>query len=88
MTVANAPEVLEIFDHANVIAVLQGHTHVNEIVAYKNTQYITSGAVCGNWWHGPRLRAPHPRRLLSNQPPRRQSIVRATKPTASTYSIL
>src|ERR1700735_3971043 len=58
MTVANAPEVLEIFDHANVIAVLQGHTHVNEIVAYKNTQYITSGAVCGNWWNGPRLGTP------------------------------
>jgi Icc protein len=58
MTVANAPEVLEVFEHANVIAVLQGHTHVNEVVAYKNTQYITSGAVCGNWWHGPRLGTP------------------------------
>jgi 3',5'-cyclic AMP phosphodiesterase CpdA len=58
MTVANAPEVLEIFEHANVIAVLQGHTHVNEVVAYKNTRYITSGAVCGNWWHGPRLGTP------------------------------
>jgi Icc protein len=58
MTVANAPEVLEVFEHANVIAVLQGHTHVNEVVAHKNTQYITSGAVCGNWWHGPRLGTP------------------------------
>ena len=58
MTVANAPEVLEVFEHANVIAVLQGHTHVNEVVAYKNTHYITSGAVCGNWWHGPRLGTP------------------------------
>jgi 3',5'-cyclic-AMP phosphodiesterase len=58
MTVANAPEVLEVFEQANVIAVLQGHTHVNEVVAYKNTQYITSGAVCGNWWHGPRLGTP------------------------------
>jgi len=58
MTVTNAPDVLEIFESANVIAVLQGHTHVNEIVAYKNTQYITSGAVCGNWWHGSRLGTP------------------------------
>jgi len=58
MTVANAPDVLEIFDHANVLAVLQGHTHINEVVAYKNTQYITSGAVCGNWWHGARLGTP------------------------------
>ena len=58
MTVTNAPEVLEAFERANVLAVLQGHTHVNENVAYKNTQYITSGAVCGNWWHGPRLGSP------------------------------
>ena len=58
MTVANGPEVLEILDSANVLAVLQGHTHVNEIVQHKNTQYITSGAVCGNWWRGPRLGTP------------------------------
>ena len=58
MTVANGPEVLEILDNANVLAVLQGHTHVNEIVLHNNTQYITSGAVCGNWWHGTRLGIP------------------------------
>ena len=58
MTVTNATEVLEIFEDANVLAVLQGHTHVNEVVAYQNTQYITSGAVCGNWWHGARLGTP------------------------------
>ena len=58
MTVSNAAEVLEVFDDANVLAVLQGHTHINEVVAYKNTQYITSGAVCGNWWHGPRMGSP------------------------------
>jgi 3',5'-cyclic-AMP phosphodiesterase len=58
MTVANAPEVLEVFEQANVLAVFQGHTHVNEVVNYKNTQYITSGAVCGNWWHGSRLGTP------------------------------
>lgn len=58
LTVANAPDVLDAFDKANVLAVLQGHTHINEIVNYKNTQYITSGAVCGNWWHGPRMGTP------------------------------
>jgi Icc protein len=58
MTVANAPDVLQIFENANVLAVLQGHTHVNEVVTYKNTQYITSGAVCGNWWRGPRMGTP------------------------------
>ena len=58
LTVANTPQVLKILEGHNVIAVLQGHTHVNEIVNYKNTQYITSGAVCGNWWHGPRMGTP------------------------------
>lgn len=58
MTVANAPEVLAAFEGYNVIAVLQGHTHVTELVSYKQTKYITSGAVCGNWWHGPRLGVP------------------------------
>jgi 3',5'-cyclic-AMP phosphodiesterase len=58
LTVANAPEVLEVFEDANVLAVLQGHTHINEVVTYKNTQYISSGAVCGNWWHGSRLGTP------------------------------
>ena len=58
LTVANAPEVLAKFQGYNVIAVLQGHTHVTEIVEHKNVKFITSGAVCGNWWHGPRMGAP------------------------------
>jgi Icc protein len=58
LTVANAPEVLAALEDHNVVAVLQGHTHVNEIVEHKNTRYITSGAVCGNWWHGPRMGFP------------------------------
>ncbi len=58
LTVANAPEVLRAFDPYNVIAVLQGHTHINETVQYKKTQYITGGAVCGNWWHGPHMGFP------------------------------
>jgi len=58
LTVANTPQVLKALEGHNVIAVLQGHTHVNETVSYKNTQYITSGAVCGNWWHGPRMGTP------------------------------
>lgn len=55
VTVGNAAEVISLFAGHNVIAVLQGHLHINEIVNYKNTQYITNGAVCGNWWHGPHL---------------------------------
>jgi 3',5'-cyclic-AMP phosphodiesterase len=65
LTVANALEVLAKFQGYNVIAVLQGHTHVTEIVEHKNTKFITSGAVCGNWWHGPRMGIPEGFTLVS-----------------------
>jgi len=54
LTVANAAEVLKVIEPYHVIAVLQGHTHVNEVVSYKGCEFITSGAVCGDWWKGPR----------------------------------
>lgn len=54
LTVANAAEVLKVIEPYRVIAVLQGHTHVNEVVSYKSCEFITSGAVCGDWWKGPR----------------------------------
>jgi 3',5'-cyclic-AMP phosphodiesterase len=56
--VANSFDVLPLFEGHNVIAVLQGHTHINETVYYRNTPYITSGAVCGNWWKGTRWGTP------------------------------
>ena len=56
-TVANSDEVIKLFEGRNVLAVLQGHTHVNERVEWHGVPYITSGAVCGNWWHGTRLGA-------------------------------
>jgi 3',5'-cyclic-AMP phosphodiesterase len=58
LTIANAPNVLAAFENYNVLAVLQGHLHVNEVVQYKNIQFLTGGAVCGNWWHGPRMGFP------------------------------
>ena len=58
LTVGNAPEVLATFEGHNVVAVLQGHLHINETVTLRNTQYITGGAVCGNWWKGPRMGFP------------------------------
>jgi 3',5'-cyclic-AMP phosphodiesterase len=57
-SVENSPDVLALFEKHNVIAVLQGHLHVNEVVHYKNCDFMTSGAVCGNWWHGPRMGFP------------------------------
>ncbi len=58
LSVANASQVLDLFAGHNVIGVLQGHTHVNELVEWKGVPYVTSGAVCGNWWHGPRMGTP------------------------------
>jgi Icc protein len=58
LIVDNTPDILPLFDGHNVLAVLQGHTHINEVVNYRGIQFITSGAVCGNWWHGLRLGTP------------------------------
>ncbi len=58
VSVANAYDVLPLFDTVNVLAVLQGHTHVLERVDWHGVPYITGGAVSGNWWHGTRLGTP------------------------------
>ncbi len=58
MTVTNSAEVIRLFTGHNVLAVLQGHTHINERVEWHDVAYLTSGAVCGNWWHGTRLGTP------------------------------
>jgi 3',5'-cyclic-AMP phosphodiesterase len=56
--VTGGPSAIKLFEGHNVLAVLQGHTHVNEQVLWRGIPYITSGAVCGNWWHGTRLGTP------------------------------
>ena len=58
LSVANANEVIDLFAGHNVLGVLQGHTHINELVVWKGVPYCTSGAVCGNWWHGVRMGTP------------------------------
>ena len=58
MAFVNGPAAIRLFAGHNVLAVLQGHTHVNERVEWRGVPYITSGAVCGNWWHGARLGTP------------------------------
>ena len=65
LTVANSPEVLEVLSSARVLAVLQGHTHINELVEYNGIRFITSGAVCGNWWKGPRMGTPEGYSVIS-----------------------
>jgi 3',5'-cyclic-AMP phosphodiesterase len=56
--VLNAYEVMPLFQQHNVLGVFQGHTHINEVVTFRGIPYITCGAVCGNWWHGPRWGTP------------------------------
>ena len=55
LIVANGMAVYELIRPYNVRAVLQGHTHVVEEIAYLGTRYVSAGAVCGDWWKGWRL---------------------------------
>jgi len=50
--VVNNVEVLDLFAEHNLALVLQGHLHVSEFLRWKNTTFITGGAVCGKWWRG------------------------------------
>ena len=58
LSVINSDEVIRLFEGHNVLGVLQGHTHINERVEWKGVPYITSGAICGNWWEGTRMGTP------------------------------
>lgn len=50
--VVNGREVLDLFRGHNLVLVLQGHLHVDELMRWRNTTFITGGAVCGQWWRG------------------------------------
>jgi Icc protein len=58
LRVVNAFEVVPLFEGHHVVAVLQGHTHINERVEWHGVPYLTSGAVSGNWWQGTRMGTP------------------------------
>ena len=50
--VVNNFEVLKILENHNLILVLQGHLHINEMIRWQDTTFITGGAICGKWWRG------------------------------------
>lgn len=50
--VGNSESIIPFLEKHNVIALLQGHIHIVENVQHHGIQYITGGAVCGNWWRG------------------------------------
>jgi len=56
--VVNNREVLELFAEHNLVLVLQGHLHAEEMLRWRGTTFITGGAVCGDKWRGPRLGTP------------------------------
>jgi len=53
--VKNGRTFKEMIEKHNVKAVFQGHTHIVEEIDYRGVRYITGGAICGDWWKGPRL---------------------------------
>jgi len=58
LSVVNAWQVISLLEEHNTLAVFQGHTHINEVIRFRGISYVTSGAVCGNWWHGIRWGIP------------------------------
>jgi len=50
--VSNSDQILPLLEKHNVIALLQGHTHIVESIRHHGIEYLTGGAVCGNWWRG------------------------------------
>lgn len=50
--VVNNRDVLDLLAGRRVPLVLQGHLHVDEILRWNRTSFITGGAVCGKWWRG------------------------------------
>ena len=51
--VVNNVAVLELFKDHNLHLVLQGHMHVKEMIRWRQTTFITGGALSGKWWRGP-----------------------------------
>ena len=51
-TFVNQKQVFDMFEKHNLKLVLQGHMHLYEEIKVKDVQFITAGAVSGNWWHG------------------------------------
>ena len=53
--ITNSNEIRKVLEAYNVKLVLQGHLHFLEDIQYNGIHYITGGAVCAQWWEGPRF---------------------------------
>ena len=68
--VVNNREVLELFTNHNLLLVLQGHLHAEEMLRWQGTTFITCGAVCGNKWRGPQYGTPEGFGIVNLRPNR------------------
>lgn len=48
--VENNRAVLDACRNHNLVLVLQGHLHVDELLRWRDTTFITGGALSGKWW--------------------------------------
>jgi 3',5'-cyclic AMP phosphodiesterase CpdA len=56
--VGNNRDVLSLFSDHNLLLVLQGHLHAEEMLRWRGTTFITGGAICGDKWKGPKHGTP------------------------------
>lgn len=54
LMVTDSTDVIDVLVNYNVRCILQGHTHINEEINFRGLHFSTCGAVCGDWWRGPR----------------------------------
>lgn len=50
--VVNNVEVLDLFTEHNLVLVLQGHLHITELLQWRETTFVTGGAIAAGWWRG------------------------------------
>ncbi len=55
LVVANANEVLTVFEGRRLPVLLQGHLHSNEVIDWAGRRFVMGGAISGGWWRGPNL---------------------------------
>jgi 3',5'-cyclic-AMP phosphodiesterase len=68
--VVNSREVLDAFAGHRLLAVLQGHLHIEERFQHDGVTFITGGSICGQWWRGPWQGTPEGFGVLSLHPDR------------------
>ncbi len=51
--ITDGKALMEAFSGVKLLGHLEGHMHINELFAYRGTQYLDTGAVSAGWWGGP-----------------------------------